>query len=1032
MEKHLGKGAGFFLVLVFLWCIQPWVLSANAFGQQITVSGTVLDEVGQPIPGANVIVKGTTRGVTSDLDGKYTINVDNTDAVLVFSFIGMVSQEITVGNQTRVDATLKESAVEIDEVVVTALGIRREKKALGYAVQDVKGDQVAKSKEMDVVNALAGRVAGVNITQGSGELGGGGSRIVIRGENSINGSNQPLYIIDGVPGYSNEVASDDIENISVLKGPAATALYGSRGFSGVVLITTKSGKGKQGLSVEVNSNTMFQTPLVLPEYQGNYGQGVGAKYQNSTDHSWGEKLQAGFGHPNNVEDYYEVGHILTNNISINKTNENNYTRFSYTNTTQKGMVPNTDYKTNRFDLSTTWDLFKGFKVNANVKYTKTTWDNNQGNDANVDPRLWPISLDLNDLKNYWIVPGQEQKIWKTEQDNPYFALYENTNPFEKERWFTNLSVNYDFWSHFSVMGRMSYVSESQSQEWFVKPGSAGKDDGQEKKFGGYSTEMLRGNEINTDFLLSYDNRFIDDQFYLKASIGGNHWQQNWNNKIWGKTYQLMENVPIYTLGNFQVPAYATNSYGPGKIINSWYAFLNLSYRNRLYLDLTGRNDWSSALPEKNNSYFYPSATFSAILSEMIELPQVLSFWKVRASYAGVGNDTGAGQLQPDYFFTRGSGGIAGIAEGKTKRITDDLKPEMTAAYEIGTDIRFFNNRLGLDVAYYNTTITNQIWTVQVSPISGYDKALKNTGKVNSQGMEVSLNATPVQTKDFTWRSEINWSFDRSKVKELDPTNPDLIYTSKINEHLYSVDMVGTRRGALYSKYAKKFTYDPAVHSADLAAYDGAILHDAGKKIQRSNEMAIMGNYNPDWIGSWYNSLQYKNFNLSFLLYYNYGSAFYAGFEKSLYSRGLAPQTGIDRDNGNKVLPLGDLIQTDPNNPNSIRPFKEGDEIDPELYYKEHIGDGENNDIWMRDGSFLKIKEVTLTWNMPQQWLNRSFFKEISISLVGRNLAVWSDVKYIDPEIFTNNETTKNNVPGVSITRGVPSARNMGFSVNIRF
>ncbi len=1026
MKKRLGKRTGFFLVLTFLWCVQLWVSPVNAFGQQITVSGTVLDEVGDPIPGANVIVKGTTRGVTSDMDGKYTIAVDNGEAVLVFSFIGNEPQEITVGDRTRIDITLKESAVEMEEVVVTALGIRREKKALGYAVQDVKGDEVAKSREMDVINALAGRVAGVNITQGGGDLGGGGSRIVIRGENTITGSNQPLYIIDGVPGGSNDVSADDIENISVLKGPAASALYGSRGMSGVVLITTKSGKGRSGLSVEVNSNTMWQNPLRLPEYQSGYGQGIGGKYQDDTDSSWGNALEPGKAYPNNAKDFYETGHILTNNVSITKTNENNSTRLSYTNVTQKGMVPNTDLKTNRFDLNTSWDLFKNFTVNANVKYTKTTSDNNQ----NTDPRLWPVSLNLEDLKDYWIIPYQQQKIWKTESDNPYFALYENTNPMERERWFTNLSFNYKFWEHFSVMGRMSYINESYQQEWFVKPGSEGKDDGRERKYGGYSTQMTRGKEMNTDFLLSYENVFFNSDLFMKVSVGGNHLDQSWNNNIWGKTYQLLPGDPIYTLGNFRTYPRVTNNYGPDRIVNSLYAFANFGYKNRLYLDLTARNDWSSTLPAQNNSYFYPSATLSAILSEMVDLPTVMSFWKVRTSYAGVGNDTGQGQLQPDYGYTEGSDGVAGIKEGDTKR-EFNLKPELASSFEIGTDVRFFNNRLTLDVNYYSTITRNQIWNVQVSQISGYKYAKKNAGKVESHGLEISLGATPVQSNDFTWRSEINWSFDRSKIKELDPANPDLVYTTKINEHMYTSDKLGERRGALYSRYAKKFTYDPAIHSADLAAYDGAILHDPGKKIQRSDDLAILGNYNPDWIGSWYNSFQYKGFNLSFLLSCNYGNTFYANFEKQMYSRGYAPQTGIDRDNKG-VLPVNELWQEKANDPSSIHPFRPGDEIDPETYYKEHIGDGENNDYWMRNGSYLKLKEVTFTYTLPKRLIERTFFKDISISLVGRNLAVWSHLKYIDPEIFSNNETTGQKMPGISVPSGVPSARSMGFSVNLRF
>ncbi len=995
------------------------------------VTGVVTDTHGEPIIGANVVIKGTTIGVITDLDGKFNISVSDDNSILVFSYIGYTTQEVAVGSKSSINVKLETDNLLIDEVVVTALGLQREKKSLGYAVQEVGGNELAKGKELDVVNALAGRVSGVHITQGGGGLGGGGSRIIIRGENSISGGNEPLYIIDGVPGSSNDVASDDIENISVLKGPAASALYGSRALSGVVVITTKSGKANKELSVEINSSTMFQNPLVLPKYQSDYGQGSGGIYLEGTDRSWGPKLAAGEGNPNNAKDFYETGHILTNNVSIAKgTDKSNY-RLSYTNMTQKGIIPNTDLQNNRFDLSTSWELVKDLRVSANVKYNKSKSKNGQtsdsGRDKTIDPRRWPVSLNLNDLRDYWKEDG-EQKIWQTDNDNPYFSLYENTNPKETERWFTNLSADYKFLKHFSAMGRMSYISESGNKEWFVRKGSVGRDEGRDRKYGGYSTEIWRNKEINADFLISYENYFLNDDLFFKISAGGNHMDQSGDNKINGKNYMLGD-VDVYTLGNYSTYPYTTNAYGPGKRVNSLYSFVNLSYQNKIFMDITARNDWSSTLPSNNNSYFYPSVSLSLLMTEIFTLPETISFWKLRGSFASVGNDTNPGLLQPDYLFTEGSGGIAGITEGKVKR-EYNLKPEIATSYEVGTDIRFFKNRLSLDLNYYKTVTRNQIWNVQVSNISGYDYAMKNAGKVSSQGLELSLKAVPVQTRDFTWNTEVNWSMDRSKVIELDPENPDLTYTVRFGENMYTYDKTGERRGALYSRYAKKFEYDPSIHSADLAAYDGAILHDAGKKIQRSDDLAILGNYNPDWIGSWYNSFQYKNISLSFLLFTNYGNSFYAGFEKSLYSYGLAPETGEARNNGG-VLPKGHLWQTIAGDPSSIRPFQAGDEIDAETYYKEHIGDGENNDYWIRNGSFLKLKELTFTYNLPKQWLNKTFIKNASISFVGRNLFVWSKVKYVDPEGYTTENNTS--VSGVSTTEAmVPSTRNLGFSVNIQF
>jgi TonB-linked SusC/RagA family outer membrane protein len=991
--------------------------------QAYSVSGAIVDEAGEALSGVNVSVKGTTIGVISSADGKYSISVSDPSAVLVFSYVGLVPQEIAVGERTTINVTMAENARLIDEVVVTALGLQREKKALGYAVQDVKGDAIAQSRELDVVNALNGRVSGVYITHGGGGLDGGGSRIVIRGENSMSGSNAPMFVIDGVPGNAGDVAADDIESVSVLKGPAASALYGSRALSGVVLITTKSGTQSAGLSVEVNSNSMWQSPLVLPEYQADYGQGQGGKYEFNNSQAWGENLN-GAGNADNIKNFYETGYVLTNNIAISRRAGANSLRLSYTNVTQKGIIPNTDLAHNRFDLSSSWELFGGFKVNANVKFIKK----NSSNDQSPNPYQWPADVDLNDLKDYWETPGEKQKIFRYENDNPYFALYENLHPWESERWFSNVSAEYKFLKYFSVMARMSYISESSQEEWFVRPASEGFDNSHPRKDGGYSTQMRRGKELNADFLLSYENLFANDLVSLKASLGGNRAYTSWNNGIYGKTYQLLSGVPIYTLGNYQTYPRVTNSYGPDKMINSLYAFVNLGYRNMLYLDVTGRNDWSSTLPSGNNSYFYPSVSLSGIVTEMLRLPQAVSFWKVRASYAGVGNDTNPGQLQPDFYFTEGTGGIAGIAEGGVKR-EYNLKPELASSFEVGTDLRLLNNRLELDVNYYHTVTRNQIWNVQVSNISGYSYAMKNAGKVSSHGLEVSLSGYPVKSKHLSWHTGVNWSFDRSVIDELDPANPDLVFTIKLAEGMYTHDKLGERRGALYSRYAKKFAYDPAVHSPDLAAYDGAILHDQAKKIQRSEELAVLGNYNPDWIGSWYNTLQWKGFTLSVLFTGSYGNDFFASFEKAYYRYGYAPQTGIDRNNGG-VLPVNELWD-DPDR--GIHPFGPGDEIDPETYYKEHIGDGENNDYWIRDGSYLKLKEASLTYDFPQIRSSRSFIKGVSVSLIGRDLAVWSSVKWVDPEIYgSDDEGRWLQIPGVSKAGGVPSTRSMGFSVKLQF
>ena len=984
-----------------------------------TITGKVTDEKGEPLPGVSIIIKGTTVGITTDIDGNYSLEIPDNAEVLVFSFVGMKTQEVLIGEKTSIEVIMEEDAIGVDEVVVTALGITREKKALGYAVQEVQGEIFERSKELDLNNSLNGRVSGVFISQGRSNVGSSNSRIVIRGESSISGNNSPLYIVDGFP--ASFVNPNDIESMSVLKGPAATALYGSRAAAGVIVITTKTGKKAKGFAIEVNASVTIADPAVLPDYQTDYGQGIGGVYNSAVEDSWGPKFDGTSveqiwggnewkAYPNNVKDFYNTGVTYNNNIALSGGDEKSDFRLSYTDVRQKGMIPNTEYKEHNIDLNTSRKLSDKFIVIANAKFRLGNIPNN----SSYDPRTMPINVSNDALRDYWNDDTDSQIIWRTNTDNPYFSLYEDDISNVSQHVFGNISLSYDFTKSINLTVRSAARFTNGKDEYKRAFGHLGNSGGVDNKYGSYVFNKYTSSETNTDFLLSYDKDFED--FSVKVSGGGN--SMSTVGEALNATNQQLLTPGSYTMANHRRYPIVGSYVGPKKMINSLYAFANLGYKDMAYLDLTARNDWSSALPKENNSYFYPSATLSTLMHNIIDLPKVISFWKLRANYAMVGNDTGAGKLQMYYYYTVGTDGQAGIAEASTYPELN-LKPELTAAYEFGSEINFFKNRVKLDFTYYHAITKNQIWSVQLSDVSGYTNAIKNAGEVKNRGFEITFGGTPIKTNNFAWNSTLNWSSDRSYVLELDPENPDLKYTQRVATNTFTIDQVGERRGQIYSKTARRFKYDPEIHDPGLAKYNGQLYHDGAKDLPRVTDLKIIGNVNPDWIAGWENSFSYKNFTLNALIVGVYGNSFYAGFEKQMMRLGLDPITGGNRD---AVLPEGVW-----DSPDGIRPFQPGDEIGAAEYYGDYLVDGEINDIWVKDGSYVKLKELSLTYNLPAKLLQNTFFSEAGFTLVGRNLYTMSDVKYVDPEIFTGS------TPGISTeTNGVPLPRTWALNINLKF
>lgn len=934
--------------------------------KNLTVSGKVLDQNNQPIPGATIVVKGSTNGTITGIDGAYSISNVPENSTLVFSFIGMKTKEVLVDSKTLIDVVLNSDIINVDEVVVTALGLTREKKSLGYAVQDVNGDQVAQAKELDVVNALAGKVAGVHITQGGGGLGGGGSRIVIRGETSLAGNNAPMTVVDGIPAGINDVAPEDIESISVLKGPAAAALYGSRAGAGVILITTKKGPMNGRLNVEINSSMSFQNPFILPDIQDQYGQGTGGEYVDNRSRSWGPKYEnqsveqlwgsnVWKAHPDNARDFYDTGSIITNNVSLAGNSETGTFRLSYTNVLQKGMVPNTKYDENRIDLNSGWTYLDGLlDVNANVKYAVITNDNNQS----MDPRLWPTNLDLDVLKDYWLEEGVEQRQWLFTSNNPYFQLNENTNWSRTNKYYGNLSLTFNFTKSLSLLLRTGVngnFNEYRNQTQVTTEGS-------NAQYGSFKTKFAKGYEMNSDFLLKYDKK-LSSSFSMVASVGGNMMSTD-GSWLEGATSQLY--IPnVYNLSNTRIAPSAYNGNNLHTKNNALYAFLNLGYKDMIYLDLTGRNDWTSTLLyDVNDSYFYPSASLSVLLNKMVNMGDQVDLLKLKANYAGVGKSIERFQLDPNYYFSTGNGEIT-LEESGTKSYRN-LKPEYSYSFELGAEGTFFKNRLNLDVTYYNIRTINQLWSMLVTPVSGYNSAIRNIGEVTSNGLELTINAVPVKVGKFQWNTSLNWSMDRTEVTELDPALPDHAIVKELDYRLYTYDKVNERKGAIYSKAARRFEYDPEVHDASLKQYNGQLFYDNQKDLPRG-ELDVIGHYNPDWIGSWYNEFRWGNFNMSALLFANVGNSVFNSMERKLVEAGLDKRTVAGRETG--VLPEGVW-----ESPEGIRPFAPGDEINAESYWGDYMTDSELHDIWVEDGSFLKLKEVNLGYTLPNTLLNKTLEK----------------------------------------------------------
>ena len=1047
------------------------------FSQAKTIKGVVSDG-SFPLPGATVLVVDSSIGASTNFDGEFTLNNIQSDAVtLKISFVGYTSKTVDVdlsGVEVKDVGVLilESSEQQLDEIVVTALGIKREAKRLGYAVQEIKGDELAEAKETNIVNSLSGKFSGVQVTGGNSGVG-STSVISIRGEGSlIPGNNSPLFVVDGIPinndtrsnreegnletDYGNgaqDINPDDIASVSVLKGPSATALYGSRGANGVVLITTKSGKTSKGIGISFTNNTTMESVLRLPKWQNRYGQGANGEFafsnggfesnvntglNDGVDESWGPALNGqlipqhdspttdGFragdtalrfrdpsgvytdgiiatpwiAQPDNVKDFFRTGHTMSNNLSINGANDKGAFRISLTDMQSEGILPNTDYNRRTYALNGSYKLKDWIKVTGSMNYINS-WSKNRPNNSYGTENIMYLwvwfgrHINMNSLRNYW-QPGlegvQQYNYNYNWHDNPYFTMYENTNGFDKHRLIGNIRADITLNDKFSLMLRsgLDYSDELRT----------GRRAFSTQRFarGQYREDDVYFKEQNTDFLLSY-NDDINSDLTIGASVGGNI--QKRENRYKRISANALSVPGIYNFGNADEPLSKTQ-YNDESEVQSLYAFANIAYKNYLFLDVTGRTDWSSTLPKDNNSFFYPSVGLSAILSDMFELPEAISFAKLRAGWASVGNGTTPNNIASTYSFREAFNGTPRVEAYRILK-NANLKPERTNSIELGADLRFLKGRIGLDVAVYKSNTKDQILTLPVSSTSGVDAQVINAGKVENKGIELSLNVKPIKTKNFEWQINTNFTSNRGEVVEL----IDGLDTYRIAENngVEILAKVGGRIGDMYG--------------TGFEMVNGQVLYENGLPV-RSNELVKIGNYNPDFMVGFQNSFRYKNLSLGVLFDWRQGGEIHSRTVAIGGTTGMLNFTAIGREEGI----VGNGVMSDGNGgyvPNNVN-------VPASAYYSATYSRG-NEAVPIFDATYLKLREVKLSYNFPQKWIDSTPIKQASISIIGRNLALWTENEHVDPETFSFN--------GGTIVQGLedmatPSARSVGMSVNLQF
>ena len=1079
----MGKRIHLFLLALAIGVIQ-------GAAQVTTVRGIVTtEEDGESVIGASVIVKGTSLGTVTDVNGRFELSgLPPSATQLLISYISLMAKEVAIAPQVSV--TLKSDTHLLDEVVVTALGISREKKALGYTAQEVKQNALVQGKDNNLLNSLSGKIAGVRITNTQGDV--GSSRIVIRGETSIAGENQPLFIVDGIPvdnsqlnarssgrDFKNAIADlnpEDIKTLTVLKGPNAAALYGAHAAHGAIVITTKGGdKRQKGIGITLHSSTQVSFVATLPEFQNLFGQGAGGRFSyvdgkgagvnDGVDESWGPRLDIGLlipqfdspldadgnrvatpwvSHPNNVRDYFRMGISTNSGISVARGDDKYQFRVGYNYEKQVSIVPDAGTNKTNISLNTDYHLAKWIVVGATANYivytapslpgSATPSGSNVRSNSPMLQFLWfGRQVDTNSLK------ADYTRNWNSSYyDNPFWSASYNTQSQERHRLIGDLHAEFRLTDGLNVRFRTSTDWYNDRRKSKVKWGSAGAG----SPYGSYAEDAYTVKENNTEVLATYIKQ-LNKNWGIDALLGFNV-----RNKQYENNYQAAPRLAVadlYTLTNSRDPLTSSNDFYRLRQYGL-YGSIQLDYRRWAFLNITGRNDWSSTLPVDNNSYFYPSVTASVLLSEAFGWrSKAVNYLKIRGGWSQVGADANPYQLATVFTSETAFNGNP-LQSSSTIGMNPNLKPEKTSSIEAGFEAAFWDNRLYLDFTYYKTDSRNQILKLATTAASGYTSQVRNAGHIRNRGYEIQLGAVPIQTsKGFRWNLDLNYGANSSKVVKLDDEGlitSYQLYSSGIQILASVGEAYGTLFGTSYVRDA-----------------NGNVVVDANGLPKISTTNKTLGKFTPDWTGGISNTFSYRSLSLSFLIDASVGGSIFSNTNKTGKYTGVLANTlsGRDAEHGGLWYytdAMGNNVRLSESpsysvssdglyyaqvNGQSTRVYQDGimvegvtesgskneEVVSAEKYYHRIYSIAEAN---VYDASYVKLREVALSYRLPRLWTQKLHLQEASVTLTGRNLwTIYKSVPNIDPE----SALTTGNAQGVE-AYSLPTTRSFGVNLSVKF